>query len=1262
MTNSLQLLKNALVLTVAAATVLATAGLTAFAPAQVSAASYGDLIIGETLSTVYYFGSDGQRYSFPNEKTFFSWYEDFDDVVEITDEELADITLAGNIVYRPGLHWIKITSDEKTYAVARDGSIHWIESEEVAEGLAGSDWNQFIDDVPDVFFVDYTVGDSLTSADAGYEGMLWTDGTDTYLVWDGELRMVSDLDDNRFQAGFVLDGTGFDMDSYPMGDDIDGELAYLTDTAQMVEDDSYAETQDITVSLSSSSPSASTLVAAQGIAHLASFDFENNSSDAVLVTNLALNRGGVSSDSTLSNVYLFDGWLRASDAATVSSGVVTWNDAGGLFEIPAGGTATIDIRSDILTGTSGQTVSVSLDPDDVSYSGAYASTGSEIEGAEHTIATVTNFATVSFATTTSPSSDGAPEPQDDLRLWENTVSVANNEVDLYALRYRNIGSIDGDDLGNWRLYIGGVNYGDAVEGQDSNGYFAFDLSDDPVQINTGSHVFKVIADVEGGSTRTVTVGLRNAADAVFVETDYDQPVLVKANSTTFSARDATAQTIASGDITFTKATDSPSGDIVNDASNQTLASYDVRATGEAMKIESLNFHVIEDDSDTGYSLANGGIFVDGTQVGSTADLCGNDTTTAAECTAVTGSAASYTSYTFGSSFVVYPGSPVTMEVRADINDGDSTGADDVEAKDTIQVNIDITGLSSNVYRMTSGSYITRPAADVAANTLTVKVGSLTVAKNTSYAAQTVVVPKTAYKVGSWTINSTVTEDVTLTSFDVDFDADDDSGVALATADYTNLYIEYGPADDMTTSTTKGTVTTANSWSVDYDLTAGETIYVNAYADVLSGASDGVDGDDWINAELDVAGTAPASGTSISESDVVGQVITYYNAGTYTTAVAGSTPVARAVAGGQEVEAAEFRISAENEDYEILEVKIGVDSAAEAGVISQANLYDSDDVLLGSAVFDQSSNLAALFTGLHVDVASNTSETLTVKLVLNAIGTGAGAPQHNLDITLDQTKYADSAGVQTTQVVARAGNEIRAYNSIPTVAHVDLTNSTLVNGQAIDVYKFTVTADAAGEIALKQLRFPITWTDGDVDTLEMESWELYKNGTNVSDNSTAVVIQDNAGADIEDATGVVEANTDVYVIWDTSEEVISAGETVTYTLRATPSGFDSDSDPGDEDYFTIYLAGDTANHNSNGGTVGLTDVCLDDTGSGDIWTLGDTAAIGTDCTTAGTGSSAYNFIWSDMSLSGHDGTETTAADWANGWLILNLNLDGETWSK
>lgn len=162
MNNSLAIGKKALVIAVAAATILWTLGLTAFAPAQASAASFGDLIKGETLGTVYYYGSDGMRYSFPNEKTFFSWYENFDNVVTMSDDDLADIALGGNIVYRSGSRWVKITSDNKTYAVSADGSLHWIESEEVAVGLAGDNWNTFIDDVPDVLFsIDYTIGDSI---------------------------------------------------------------------------------------------------------------------------------------------------------------------------------------------------------------------------------------------------------------------------------------------------------------------------------------------------------------------------------------------------------------------------------------------------------------------------------------------------------------------------------------------------------------------------------------------------------------------------------------------------------------------------------------------------------------------------------------------------------------------------------------------------------------------------------------------------------------------------------------------------------------------------------------------------------------------------------------------------------------------------------------------------------------------------------------------------------------------------------------------
>ena len=53
---------------------------TVLVPQTASAASGGDLIRGESLSTVYYYGYDGARYTFPNEKTYMTWRADFDDV------------------------------------------------------------------------------------------------------------------------------------------------------------------------------------------------------------------------------------------------------------------------------------------------------------------------------------------------------------------------------------------------------------------------------------------------------------------------------------------------------------------------------------------------------------------------------------------------------------------------------------------------------------------------------------------------------------------------------------------------------------------------------------------------------------------------------------------------------------------------------------------------------------------------------------------------------------------------------------------------------------------------------------------------------------------------------------------------------------------------------------------------------------------------------------------------------------------------------
>lgn len=130
--------------------------------------SAGDLIRGESFSAVYYMGADGFRYVFPNEKTYFTWYSDFDDVKFITDAQLGEIQIGGNVTYKPGVKMIKINTDPRVYVVSQGGVLHHVDDETTASTLYGSSWNRMIDDVPDGFFSNYTI-EETSANDVDYD-------------------------------------------------------------------------------------------------------------------------------------------------------------------------------------------------------------------------------------------------------------------------------------------------------------------------------------------------------------------------------------------------------------------------------------------------------------------------------------------------------------------------------------------------------------------------------------------------------------------------------------------------------------------------------------------------------------------------------------------------------------------------------------------------------------------------------------------------------------------------------------------------------------------------------------------------------------------------------------------------------------------------------------------------------------------------------------------------------------------------------------
>ncbi|MFZ2681937.1 MAG: hypothetical protein WAZ14_02495 [Patescibacteria group bacterium] len=1034
--------KRVLTAAIAAATIAFSIGAGALvSPLTAQAAvADGQLIKGTSLSTVYYKGYDGLRYAFPNEKTYFSWYANFSGVQTISDSELAGITLGGNIVVRPGTHFVKVTSDAKTYAVGRNGMLHWIESEAAAVDLAGSNWAANIIDIPDVFFDDYTVGTSLMSASA-FEGAVYMMGGVTYLSWDGEMREVtaSGMTANNIWSKFVLDGSNIDDSSLAMGADITSRVLALVDAAQ-TEEGETAVTGDLTLSESSSMPAGVSVTGGANAVEVFSFKADAGSEDASL-DSLVLSMIGAGSTSNISAIYLYEGNSRLTESRSINASTrqVTFSNLG--LDVEAGDDRTFTVRVTMsTTQTAADTFGFEIaSASDVTSSGDVGGSF-PIEGNVFTL-TGSDSGTVTVTKTGTISDPTIGEDDAEIGMFKVTASGSESA----SLEMMTLNVDDAIDHTDYKLWDGNVFLASgSIVGND---LVAFDMSASPFEIEEGgNNIFTVTANIGGQDAETVKVFIDNAIDVVAIGGDFGFGMTVDTGSSgtydgtscTSSSGNCSFSTIVGGEVTI--AFNGPTaGDIQVDSQDQVLLAFSITAAQE-VTVKDLDIMVAADDDNDGDP--NDGVETGaGTEdddglinTGSEANVkdikivnadTGATLLSPLELDVVIDDESDETSLIgaaedalqiidFTDDFTIGAGETLNLLVTVDVDNSLTSG-------ETLSATFDISGLSIEDANgdALSGSDIV-PGSDLTGYNQVAKAATLTFSLSSTPGDVTTVDGTDDVTVVAFNAAASEASDVTITDFTLSAYGDDDGDETMTLGGETNAdvndYVEScslfngdtlldGPEGPATSGET---IRFADiDWMIDAGSTELMTVKCNFANTSVSGSAyfsfDINDEDTDVVAEDDDGDTLAAAsvvGDDPNGATAPNNQVTLADSGTLAVTAASGTPSADFVLTSSTAnEVATYRFTATNEAFEIQTLTFSeeqaeddlasADSTGYANNISLVTItYPKADGSTGTKSVAMSGN-EAKFSALDMYVAVGTPADVSVKVSVPLTDRDAG---------------------------------------------------------------------------------------------------------------------------------------------------------------------------------------------------------------------------------------------------------------------------------
>ncbi|MBF8280832.1 MAG: hypothetical protein HW383_605 [Candidatus Magasanikbacteria bacterium] len=1015
MTETLRLGRKALTFTTVVATILWSVGFAALvAPLTANGAVTlvdGDLVKPDTLATVYYY-KGGKRYIFPNQKTYSTWYSSFSGVKTVPLSEIQNYGLAGNATYRPGTRLVKITTDPKVYAVEPGGTLRWVKTEDIAKALWGTDWAKKVDDVSDAFFTNYKAGSDLASA-VYPSGSLVKLGDKTYYIDGSSKREVSAaaFTGNGFNTAYVVTVT--DLSSYATGTALgDTEVKDLTLGASATPTPTGGA---LTISAASDNPTGGSVVvdttgnqSGQRRAKMLSMNLTAAGGDA-MVTGLKATRSGISKDGDIDQVYLEDeNGVVLAKSSSVNSGIVNFSSTAGLVTVTGGTTKKVWLTADVNKSASvGSTIGFSVAASGVTLSGGASVSGSAVDG-ERTVASVTDLGQLEFATTSPLSSTTVDAGKTNYNGAQFKVVAMDQDIYVKKVRFTQIGSIDNDDLQNFKLQIASVQYDTAKALMDNNS-LTFDLTKDSAGAVVNGDGLKVLAgqskfldlyfDIPGGANRTYKYSIQNSEDLVAWDGNYKVYVpSVSLNTDTFNVETTAQTTINVGTLTISTASDAPTSNVALNGTAVTLGKFTLSAAGEDVKVTALSLYFT--GSDTTDVIKNTKLVLDGSQVGSTV------ASTTALGSGITAA------FTFTNNFIVKAGKPSALLVVGDLTD--TTIASGSTVYPTLASG------SSNAQGLVTLTNIS--TSQITGNTLTFSTGVPTVVKNAGLADATNTTTASGVKnaknvkIGSFVIQAGAGEGSKVTQIVIK----DDSSSGVAANVFNKMRLQHNGVD---LAPETGTLSAANATTYTYSLTTaismnkGDQYVVDIVADVLSPSdanrntinsdTDGI----MFPSSLSYQTTDTGSSGTVTKATSFLQRVFVATSGTLTLANAGDTPTAAQIVMGKTgVDLMHFKLTADQaENLQVTELDIsdsmGTSLVSPTGALINWKLYDGDSQV-GSTVSSLDATTAngttayAKFPNLTYQVNAGTSKTLKVVADVNASPVTFSNTTHTVAIITD----------------------------------------------------------------------------------------------------------------------------------------------------------------------------------------------------------------------------------------------------------------------